>query len=137
MTDYRLYHWKPYLAKEDYAYLIQYVDNIWRGIPNDKMIILFGPGRSGKTTLKNDIVSYLGDNRCGEYAVSNDIIYSENIKPLVLFTGIHDQKNLKTITLIINLIKYKQSIISDTTRLHLVNPRLLEHSRVIRLIHVF
>ena len=137
MTDHPLRHWKPYLEKEDYHYLIQYVENILRGIPNDKMIILFGPGRSGKTTLKNDILSYLGDEKCGEYAVSNDIIYSENIKPLVLFTGIHDQKNLKTITLFVNLIKYKQSIITDTTRLNRVNSQLVDHSRVIRLIHVF
>ena len=38
-----------------YNYLIQYVENIKNNIQNDKMIILSGPGRTGKSTLEKDI----------------------------------------------------------------------------------
>ena len=44
--------WKQYLTHEDYEYLFQYIENIKNGVLNDKMIILAGPARSGKSTLK-------------------------------------------------------------------------------------
>ena len=44
--------WKQYLTNNDYNYLIQYIKNIKNNISNDKMIILSGPSRTGKSTLK-------------------------------------------------------------------------------------
>jgi predicted AAA+ superfamily ATPase len=131
-------NWEQYLTHEDYVYLIQYIENIKNGISNDKMIILSGPSRTGKSTLKKNIISYLSDEMCGEYFMSCDFIYNETIKPLVFFCGIDEiSSSKKTNQAIINFIKYKQSFIADTNNIERVNNKLLEHSKIIIMTHVF
>jgi adenylylsulfate kinase-like enzyme len=138
MVIHYLGNWKQYLTDNDYNYLIQYVENIKNNIPNEKMIILSGPGKTGKTTLKNDIQTYLGDELCAIYMMSGEMIYSENIKKLGFFCGIdeihHSKKNNIAI---INLIKYKQSFISETNNIERVNNKLLEFSKIIKMDHIF
>jgi len=130
--------WEQYLTNEDYAYLIQYIENIKNGILNDKMIILAGPDRTGKSTLIKHINSYLSDDLCGYYPMSCDFIYCETIKPLVFFNGIDEiSRSKKNNQAIINFIKYKQSFIADTDDISRVNNKLLEHSRVIMMTHIF
>ena len=107
-------------------------------VSNDKMIILSGPNRSGKTTLINDIQSYLGDEICGSLMMTGDIIYNENIKKLGFFSGIDEiSKSQKTNRAIINLIKYKQSFIAVTNRIERVNHKLFEFSKIIEMEHIF
>jgi ABC-type dipeptide/oligopeptide/nickel transport system ATPase component len=126
------------LPEDDYSYLIQYVENVKNDISNDKMIILSGEGRTGKTTLKNNIQTYLGDEKCGDFMISGEIIYSENIKKIGPFCGIDDiYSSKKNNNAIINLIKYKQSFIADTIRIERVKSNLLEHSIIIKMTHVF
>jgi ABC-type cobalamin/Fe3+-siderophores transport system ATPase subunit len=138
MTEHYLDNWKQYLTDDDYNYLIQYVENIKNNIPNDKMIILHGPGRSGKSTLKKDIQTYLGDEICGNFMMSGEIIYSENIKKLGFFCGIDEiYSSKKNNIAIINLIKYKQSLITDTHDIERVNKKLLEFSKIIKMEHIF
>jgi ABC-type phosphate/phosphonate transport system ATPase subunit len=138
MTLHHLNNWKQYLTNDDYNYLIQFVENIKNNIHNDKMIILSGPSRSGKSTLKNDIQQYLSDVICGPMMMSGEIIYNENIKKLGLFSGIDEIRNSKkTNTAIINLIKYKQSLLADTNNIERVNNKLLEFSKIIKMEHVF
>ena len=132
--------WNNYLTNEDYMYLVQYIENIKNGISNDKMIILVGPGRSGKTTLTEHISSYLGNEMCGVYSCMspNDIIYDENIKPLGFLNGINEIfKSKKNNQAIINLIKYKQSFIVGTPDIERVNKKLIEHSKIIMMTHIF
>jgi ABC-type phosphate/phosphonate transport system ATPase subunit len=131
-------HWKQYLTSDDYDYLIQYIENIKGGVSNDKMIILFGPSRSGKTTLQKDIVSYLGNDLCSNCPMSGELIYHENIKPLGFFCGIDEiGRSKKNNQAIINFIRYKQSFIADTNHVEKVNSKLLEHSKIITMTHVF
>jgi len=138
MTLHYLNNWNQYLTNDDYNYLIQFVENIKNNIPNDKMIILYGPGRTGKTTLKNDIQQYLGDESCGPMMMSGEIIYNENIKKLGLFSGIDEiGSSKKTNRAIINLINYKQSFIAETNNIERVNNKLLEFSKIIKMEHVF
>jgi predicted AAA+ superfamily ATPase len=138
MTLHQLNNWKQYLTNDDYNYLIQFVENVKNNSPNDKMIILYGPGRTGKTTLKNDIQNYLGDDNCGPMMKSGEIIYNENIKKLGLFSGIDEiRSSKKNNTAIINLIKYKQSLLADTNNIERVNNKLLEFSKIIKMEHVF
>lgn len=140
MTLHHLNNWKQYLKNDDYNYLIQFVENIKNNIPNDKMIILYGPGRNGKTTLKNDIQEYLGDETCGPIMMMmpGEIIYNENIKKLGLFCGIDEiRRSKKNNIAIINLIKYKQSLLADTNNIERVNNKLLEFSKIIKMEHVF
>lgn len=140
MAQHYLENWKQYLTIEDYNYLIQFVENIKKNIPNDKMIILSGPSRTGKSTLKNDIQKYLGDEICGPMMVMmpGEIIYNENIKKLGLFCGIDEiRRSKKNNIAIINLIKYKQSLLADTNHIESVNNKLLEFSKIIKMDHVF
>jgi ABC-type lipoprotein export system ATPase subunit len=138
MALHHLDNWKQYLTNDDYNYLIQFVENIKNNISNDKMIILSGPARTGKSTLKNDIQEYLSDEICGGMPMSGDIIYFENIKKLGFFCGIDDiRSSKKTNTAIINLINYKQSLLADTNNIERVNIKLLEFSKIIKMEHVF
>jgi ABC-type polar amino acid transport system ATPase subunit len=52
-----------YISNEDYVYLSTFVKNCNMGIVNDKMVVLYGPGNSGKTTLILQICNYLGNCR--------------------------------------------------------------------------
>jgi DNA helicase TIP49 (TBP-interacting protein) len=135
MSDYFLDNWKQYLSSEDYNYLVTFIENIKNGIVNEKMIILYGAGRTGKTTLKNNITSYLGNDVCGNYIMSGSIIYEENIKKLIVLDEIYN-KSIHN-QAIINLIKYKQSIISVINNIEKVNKKLLEYSYVIYMNHKF
>jgi hypothetical protein len=138
MTQHQLDNWKQYLSEDDYNYLIQYIENIKHNISNDKMIILYGPGGSGKTSLKVDIKKYLGNDTCENYKMSGDIIYNENIKRLGFFCLLEEPKiSKKNNRAIINLIKYKQSFIADTCQIERVNINLLEFSRIIEMNHIF
>ena len=138
MTTHYLDNWKQYLSADDYNYLIQYVENIKNNIQNDKMIILSGPGRTGKSTLERDIRTYLGDKNCGDFSMTCDFIYNETIKPLGFFCGIDIiSRSKKTNQAIINFIKYKQSFIASTIHIEKVNTKLLEHSRTINMTHIF
>ena len=130
--------WEQYLTNEDYMYLFYYIENIKNNISNDKMIILAGPARSGKSTLKKNIISYLGEEMCGVYCMPGDIIYNKTIKPLGFFNGIDEiSKSKKSNQAIINFIKYKQSFIADTNNIEGVNNKLLEHSKIIMMTHIF
>jgi ABC-type lipoprotein export system ATPase subunit len=138
MALHHLDNWKQYLTNDDYNYLIQFVENIKNNISNDKLIILSGPSRTGKSTLKNDIQQYLSDEICGQMMMSGEIIYNENIKKLGFFCGIDEIGSSKKNNIaIINLIKYKQSLLADTNNIERVNNKLLEFSKIIKMEHVF
>jgi hypothetical protein len=136
MALHYLDNWKQYLTNDDFNYLIQFVENVKNNIPNDKMIILYGPARTGKSTLKNDIQEYLGNEICGNMPMLGDIIYFEN--KLGFFCGIDGiLSSKKTNNAIINLIKYKQSLLADTNNIEKVHNKLLEFSKIIKMEHVF
>lgn len=138
MATHPLHNWSQYLSADDYNYLIQYIENVKHGIQNDKMIILFGYERTGKTTLKNEIADYLGVELCGNYPMTGEFIYNDSIKRLGFFCGIDDiARSQKNNNAIINFIKYKQSFIADTNHIERVYDKLLEHCRVITMGHIF
>jgi hypothetical protein len=65
-------------------------------------------------------------------------IYNENIKKLGFFNGIDEICSSKKNTIaIINLIKYKQSFVSETNNIERVNNKLLEFSKIIKMDHIF
>lgn len=138
MTQHRLHEWKNYLGDEDYEYLIEYIENVKQNISNDKMIILSGQARTGKTSLIRDIKAYLGDETCEYFTMSGELIYLENIKKLGFFCGIDEiAKSKKNNRAIINLIKYKQSLIAETINVENVNKELLKYSKIIKMEHIF
>jgi tRNA uridine 5-carbamoylmethylation protein Kti12 len=136
--------WFQYLNQEDFEYLIQYIENIKNGIPNDKMIILFGYGCNGKSTLIDEINSHLGDELCGHEWDVSELICHENIKPLIfIHEGLLDRtnhnykRNLNLAHSLKHLIKLGISFIIAVNRLDLINTKILEHSRIIEMIHRF
>ena len=136
--------WFQYLKQEEFEYLIQYIENIKNGIPNDKMIILFGIGCNGKSRLMDEINSHLGDELCGNECHVNELICHENIKPLIfLFEGVLDRTNhnykgnLNLAHSLKHLIKLGISFIVALNRIDLINARILEHSRIIEMTHRF
>ena len=132
-----LHTWSQYLSQEDYNFLINYIENIKNNSPNDKMIILSGEGRTGKTTLKKDIHHYLTPELCEELQTISGV-NNESIKRLGFFCGIHEiSSNKKMNQSIINFIKYKQSFIADTNCIEKVNNTLLEHCKIITMKHIF
>ena len=138
MTTHYLESWKQYLTSSDYDYLIQFVENIKNKMPNDKMIILSGPGRTGKSTLQKDITTYLGIEDCGHCYMKCDFICRKTIQPLIFFCGIDEiSRSKKSNQALINFIKYKQSFIASTIRIEKVNKALFEHSRIINMTHIF
>jgi ABC-type uncharacterized transport system ATPase subunit len=140
MTQHQLNNWIQYLTADDYDFLIQYVENVKNGIPNDKMIVLAGPARTGKTTLQNDITNYLGEELCGQWPVTGagEAIYNETLKRLGFFSGIHEiYRSRKTNQAIVNFIKFKQSFIGDTNNVDKINNTLLDHIRIIHMTYVF
>jgi len=136
-------NWQQYLQQADFEYLIQYIENIKNGIPNHEMIILLGPGCNGKSTLIEEIQTHLGD-QLFEFHDVRELIYEENIKPLIfLQEGIllNTNRNYRRIknfpNAVINFINYGVSFIIETNHLDTINTRILEHSRIIEMTHIF
>lgn len=136
--------WFQYLKQEDFEYLIQYIENIKNGIPNHEMIILFGHGCNGKTTLINEIGTHFGDELItGVYDV-RELICEEDITPLVFLqdgilhrTNQNYKYNRTFANALINFINYGVSFIGVAYQLDTVNERILEHSRIIEMTHRF
>jgi uridine kinase len=102
------------------------------------MIILSGPGRSGKSTMIRDIVDFVGKNECAMYYADDEAkgaIYQPLYKLWAEPDIAHTRK--KYTQLLVNLIDYNQSMISATNCIENVNDRLLEKSRIIQMEHVF
>jgi hypothetical protein len=136
--------WFQYLKQEDFEYIIQYIENIKNGIPNDRMIILFGIGCNGKSRLMDEIQTHLGDELSGHEWDVNELICHENIKPLIfLYEGVLDhtnhnyKRNLNLAHSLKHLIKLGISFIVAVNRIDLINTKILEHSRIIEMTHIF
>ena len=136
--------WSQYLQQEDFDYLIQYIENIQNGIPNNEMIILFGIGSNGKTMLKNEIYTYLGEELCGYSGTVYELIYEENIKPFIIlqegaihWTNRNNKTNKKLINSLINFIRYGISFIDTSFCIDNVNDKILEHSKIIMMTQIF
>lgn len=138
-TPYSMHDWSQYLKPADFEYLNQYVENVKNGVPNNMMILLAGPARTGKSTLMNDIQTYLGDKVCGPLPMSCEFIFHENIKKLGFLHGLDDSNGCsdRITQAIINLIKYKQSFIAAVNDQDKVSFELLDHCYVIEMEHVF
>lgn len=137
MTAHSLHTWSQYLTNDDYNYIIEYIENVKHNLANDRMIVLSGEGRTGKSTLINDICNYLGPELCGNCPMSGEFIYYE-MKRLGIFCALEEiARSKKQNQVIINCIKYKQSFIAATNHAEQINPNLLQYCRVITMEHVF
>lgn len=133
-------NWKQYITKEDYDYLINFVENIQNNKANDKMIILAGSknGKNGKTLLINEIHIQIGsDNFLDSTELVTDNPFCQPIRKLIYLTGLETWKNKKNIQQLLNVLEYKQSIITDTNKVEDINIEILNKSRIIQMPHEF
>lgn len=129
-------NWKPYLSKEDFEYLINYVENSKNNLPNNTILILLGNGgANGKSTLITEIENYLGNEnfrRCD----TNGSAFLEPIVKLIHISAIDEYKK-KYIQQLKNIIKYGQSIIAETNNIEKIHKNLLDCVRIIKMEHKF
>ncbi len=139
MSAYFLENWKDYVSVDDYNYLNLFIQNIVNNQGNEKMILLVGPGSTGKTTLIRQMKEFLGNDKYSDYSLSFaiNIIYQNEIKPLGIFNEFDETFTEKNSRTIINMIKYKQSFIGSTNEVSTFPANLLEHCRVIQMNHTF
>lgn len=146
MTKNKIESCKEYLSEDDYLYLIEYIDNIKNNILNDKMIILLGPGATGKSTLIGDIRVSLDEYgyQCYKLPILDLHFCCLDDVKLATFDGIDDyleeeyEDNSKMITKnIINMIKNKLSLIVPANEYNKIDPEIIEYSRIINMTHVF
>jgi tRNA uridine 5-carbamoylmethylation protein Kti12 len=108
------------------------------------MIILFGYGSNGKTTLMDEIRAHLGYELYGDEWDVDKLICHENIKPLIfIHEGLLDRtnqnykRNLNLAHSLKHLIKLGVSFIIAVNRIDFINTKILEHSRIIEMTHIF
>ena len=159
MSEYGLIKWKQYLSVEDYNYLTQFVDNIRNGVRNDKMMILCGASGTGKTTLLENINSYVVKDAWNDSDEREILLEKEKLHPIqnnskpkssypsfeirkkfscYFFRGnnFFPRKDDKMLKILIKNSFFK-SRITETDDIEKVNKELLDISRIIKMERVF
>lgn len=123
--------WKDYLSNEDYNFLINYINNLNNDIINDKILILYGEGGTGKTTLINDIRKNIK-----QYKITIPSGFSyDKIKCIYEYNPAGRRYYVETI--LDSFEKSNQSIIIETISLENIDKKILEKSKIIYLTNVF
>uniref|UniRef100_A0A6C0AZP7 ATPase AAA-type core domain-containing protein n=1 Tax=viral metagenome TaxID=1070528 RepID=A0A6C0AZP7_9ZZZZ len=130
-------HWKQYLTcEDDFNFLIQFVENAKnKEAVNQVMLLLAGPGGTGKSTLINEISEYLGSQNF----ILSDTYGSAFLQPVVQMIYIPgiDEYQKKYVQQLRNAIYFGQSVIAATNNLDKINKDILKSTRVIKMEHVF
>lgn len=137
MACYYIEEWKQYLSEKDFNYLIQFIENLDRMDKNDKILILTGKPRTGKTTLINKIKKYIGSQHFHDNNYLNGEMFFEPSKIAIHICGIHEYSEKVYIVALQNFLKNNISIISDTNSIETIAPEILENSYIIEMTHIF
>lgn len=131
-----LERWKPYLTVNDFNFISQFVENVRIGAPNyPRLLILSGPGRTGKTMLQEDIQLYLGTSMCQTSGNVDEMLNRRGgVKPMVFLHGIDSCDCINTLC---NILRYGQSIIAETNRYERIHQDIVQMAEVIQMTHVF
>lgn len=127
--------WKNFLQHEDYNYLYHFVENIKNGNKNDKILLLLGPSRTGKSTLINQILSYIGHLNCTNQLLRNiDLLEARH---LVILDGQMNYVNLQEINKIIDLQNITNIISTSNEITSLNNNLTMTFCKIIIMNHRF
>ena len=67
-VDRVLARWVPYMSETDFAIVREFAYKTANHIPCDKMLVFYGQGGTGKTSLTKDIISLIGEeNTANEF----------------------------------------------------------------------
>ena len=131
-----LANWAQYVSPDDYAYLIYYIENARNNVPNNKMVILLGPGATGKSKLMDDITDYIGYADC-QYR-DKDLSFKPIVKMALSYNIAANYTSKRYIQNLKNIIQYGQSIITCVNSLEWLNTSIvINHSLIINMNHVF
>jgi hypothetical protein len=135
-----LNEWKQFLSEYGYNSLIKYVENVKNNRENKTILLLTGEGPTGKSTLKRQIIDYIGKHKCTQQDITN-INFHSKFMSLVEFENTlpNDNKATKKIQGVINFVLFKLSGIyihpdlqDFPTRIH-----LLQSFTIIEMNHSF
>ena len=125
-----------YLTEDQQDHILNFINNAKNGMKNDKMIILLGSGKNGKTSLMNEIKREL-DSYCDNFKLRN-LINNPTRKMIIL-----DNDNLFRMRVSEQEILYylicdrKENIIASANSLKSIPDYILDHSLVINMKHTF
>jgi len=127
--------WKNFLQHEDYNYLYQFIENIKNSKKNDKILLLLGPSRTGKSTLINQILTYIGHLHCTNQLLRNiDLLEARH---LVILDGQMNYVNLQEINKIIDLQNITNIISTSNEITSLNNNLTMKFCKIIIMNHRF
>ena len=135
-TDHALQHWQSFLSsQDDFDFLIGFVERAKNKQPNQEMLLLAGPGRTGKSTLMKEIRDYIGSDQW----IVSDTFGSAFLQPIVSIIEIPgiDDFQKKYVQQLRNAIYFGQSVIAATNDPEKINKDLLKNTKVIKMEHVF
>lgn len=137
MISYCFEEWKQYLSEKDYNYLIQFIENLDRIDKNDKILILTGKPKTGKTTLINQIKECIGSQHFHDNNYLNGEMFFEPSKIALHICGIHEYTEKIYIIALQKFLQNNISIITDTNSIEKIAPEILEKSYIIEMTHIF
>ena len=125
--------WSSYLIEKDYNYFLSFTYNLKNNISNDKILILHGLPRTGKTTLIKEMKKIVGE----EHFHNNSFLEGEKFfqprKRAIHICGIQQYQEKKYVDSIKTMFQMEISIISDTNYLHNVQQEILDNAYVIHM----
>ena len=128
-----------YLTEEDQDHILNFMNNAKYGIQNDKMILLLGSGKNGKTSLLNEIKRELQSTEFYCERLNLDDFTNKPDRKMIILDDdclFHmraaDNELLKYL-----LCEKKENIIASTTSLKSIDPSIINSSLVIRMEHAF
>ena len=137
MISYCFEEWSQYLSEKDFNYLIQFIENLDKMVKNDKILILTGKPRTGKTTLINQIKKCIGIEHFHDNKYLNGEMFFEPSKLALHICGIEEYPEKVYIIALQNFLKNNISIITDTNSIEKIAPEILEKSYIIEMTHIF
>jgi ATP-dependent Lon protease len=106
----------------------------------DKMLLLVGPGRNGKTTFLKEIEEYIGGPSYCCHSISHHHDEDQHLdsKKLFILDGfVNDLSNEDVTYLSTVLDLHKINVIGTTNNLALVHPSILKRCNIIRIYTTF
>lgn len=100
--------WSSYIGEEDINYLREFFSRANNYLPNDKILIIVGDERTGKTTLISQLIEELGETNV---ASISDFKLSAPLPKLFIINEQCKGKNKRLNQSVNNLIVFKQSMV--------------------------
>jgi hypothetical protein len=131
------YSWSSYLNEEDYLFLLQFIYNLQNNLPNDKICILVGRPRTGKTSLIKEIKTIIDEDNFLDNKFLEGQFFFEPKKLAIHICGINSYTENIYVNAIKNFLTNNMSIISDTNTIENLHPSILENAYIINMTHDF